>query len=182
MSEGRPTSDRELGAADRHPVRPALRVALGDAARRDGLRLRDEVLTPLAGVAGDRGVGAPASDSAGVLIRSKRDRLEPGEPGQRVCVGSKRGSVTSLNPTDRELIFGASRAPRGGGRLPHWVSRRPSRHSAGRRGFQRSISRRTYHPAARCSARGWACRSASSRAQGCSRTHPESARGSYRGS
>ncbi len=74
---------------------------MGDAASGDGLRLRDELLAPLTGLAGGRRVGAPASGALGAPARGGSDRLEPSEPGQRLCPGPKRGSATGPNPTDR---------------------------------------------------------------------------------
>ena len=74
---------------------------MGDAASGDGLRLRDELLAPLTGLAGGRRVGAPASGALGAPARGGSDRLEPSEPGQRLCPGQKRGSATGPNPTDR---------------------------------------------------------------------------------
>ena len=46
-------------------------------------------------------MGAPASGALGAPARGGSDRLEPSEPGQRLCPGQKRGSATGPNPTDR---------------------------------------------------------------------------------
>lgn len=74
---------------------------MGDAASGDGLRLRDELLAPLTGLAGGRRMGAPASGALEAPARGGRDRLEPSGLGQRLCPSQKRGSTTRPNPTDR---------------------------------------------------------------------------------
>lgn len=86
---------------DRHPVRAALRPAVGDAASRDGLRERHELLAAFARLAGSRRVGATASGSVGAPARGRRDRLAAGEPGQCLCTGQEGGGATGPNPTDR---------------------------------------------------------------------------------
>ena len=72
---------------------------MGDAASGDGLRLRDELLATLTGLAGGWRVGAPASSALGTPAWGGSDRLEPSELGQRLRPG--RGSATGPNPTDR---------------------------------------------------------------------------------
>lgn len=46
-------------------------------------------------------MGSPASGAAGAPASGRRDRLEPGTPGQRIRSGEKGGSATVPNPTDR---------------------------------------------------------------------------------
>ena len=46
-------------------------------------------------------MGSAASGSPEAPSRSRRDRLEPSEPGQRLRPGEKRGSATGPNPTAR---------------------------------------------------------------------------------
>lgn len=99
--EGRTASDRQSGCADRHPVRDALGSPLGDAAGRDGLRLRHELLATPAQLARGRRMEATASVAAEAPARSRRDRLATGEPGQCLRPGQKRGPATGPNPTDR---------------------------------------------------------------------------------
>ena len=65
-------------------------------------------------------MGPPASGPAGAPACGRRDRLEPGQPGQRVCPGEERGSATGPNPTDlgkagtkRHLVTDARGTPLG---------------------------------------------------------------------
>lgn len=57
----------------------------------------DELLAPLALLAGGRCLGATASGAAGAAVRGRADRLEPDRSGQCVCPGQKVGSTTGPN-------------------------------------------------------------------------------------
>lgn len=85
-------------------VRAALRIALGDATRGDGLRLRDEVLAPPARLAGRRRVGTAASGAAEADARGRRDRLGSYEPGQCRGPGQEGGPATGPNPSEAPSI------------------------------------------------------------------------------
>ena len=74
---------------------------MGEGAGRVGLWRGHAGLAPRAGLAGGGRLDPPASGAAGATLRSRPARLEPGQPGQRVCPGEKRGSATGPNPTDR---------------------------------------------------------------------------------
>ena len=74
---------------------------MGDATCGDGLRVGDELLAPLAGLAGSRGLGCPAPGFAGAASGGRADRLAEGVAGQHVCSGKKGGAETGPNPTDR---------------------------------------------------------------------------------
>jgi len=63
----RPTENRD--GAHRHPVRAAHRIAVGDAAGRDGLRLGYDLLAKPARLAGGGRPGPPASGTAGTATR-----------------------------------------------------------------------------------------------------------------
>lgn len=74
---------------------------MGEAARRDGLRLRDELLAAAARLAGGRGLGRLAPPAAGAVAGCGADRLAAGRAGQCHCSGEKGGAETGPNPTDR---------------------------------------------------------------------------------
>lgn len=74
---------------------------MGDAASRDGLRVGDELLAPLAGLAGCWGLGGPAPGPVGASSDDRADRLAQGLARQHVCSGEKGGAETGPNPTDR---------------------------------------------------------------------------------
>jgi hypothetical protein len=61
-----PMPDRAVaaGGAHRRPLRPAIRHTLGDAAAREGLRVRDDLLAPAARRAERGGLGAAAPGAA----------------------------------------------------------------------------------------------------------------------
>ncbi len=74
---------------------------MGEAAHRDGLRLRDELLATAARLAGGRGLGRLAPPAAGVVAGCGADRLAAGRAGQCHCSGKKGDAETGPNPTDR---------------------------------------------------------------------------------
>ena len=74
---------------------------MGDAAPRDGLRLRHVVLAQAPGLARARCLGGPAPGAAGTAARGGGDRLAPGLPRQRERAREKGGALTGPNPTDR---------------------------------------------------------------------------------
>ncbi len=74
---------------------------MGEAARRDGLRLRDELLATAGRLAGGRGLGRLAPPAAGAVAGCGADRLAAGRAGQCHCSGKKGGAETGPNPTDR---------------------------------------------------------------------------------
>lgn len=65
------------------------------------MRLGDDLLAALTGLAGSWGLGRLAPDAAGSAGRGGADRLEPGESGQREHPGQKGGACVGPNPTDR---------------------------------------------------------------------------------
>ncbi len=73
---------------------------MGDAASGDGLRLRDGCWRRLRDWQA-AGVWARLHQVLWSACTGRSDRLEPSEPGQRLCPGPKRGSATGPNPTDR---------------------------------------------------------------------------------
>ena len=101
QAQGRPPPYRQPRCADRHPVRAADRHTVGDAAARDGVRLRGDVLASAAGLAGGRYLGPTTPRTAAPSAPGGPARLEPGLPGQLVHRGQKGGEETSPNPTDR---------------------------------------------------------------------------------
>ena len=69
--------------------------------KRDGLRLRHDLLAPAAGLAGGRGLRAAPPRAARPARPGERDRLRPLLARQRLLPGQKGGECTGPNPTDR---------------------------------------------------------------------------------
>ena len=74
---------------------------MGDAATRDGVRLRSDVLAAVAGLAGGRRLGPTPPRVASPSAPGGPARLEPSLPGQLIHRGQKGGEATGPNPTDR---------------------------------------------------------------------------------
>ena len=100
-AEGRTPALAGPGRPDRHPVRAQVRGAVGDAARRDGLRLGHVVLAAAARLAQGRGVGRPSPGLAGAAARGRATGLAAGRAGQRQRAREKGGEATGPSPTDR---------------------------------------------------------------------------------
>lgn len=97
----RPQAAGSARCAQRHLVCAAKWYPLGDAAPRDGMRLRHDVLAVLAEVATTGRLAESPRGSAGQVARCRRDRLVSGRSRQRVGAGSFGGAKTGPNPTDR---------------------------------------------------------------------------------
>lgn len=95
------TAPGQSSGIDRDPVRTQDRYSLGDAAARDGLWQRDDLLEAAARLAGSRGVGTTASGLVGTLVHSRADRLVSGMHRRRQCTCPRGGEKTGPNPTDR---------------------------------------------------------------------------------
>jgi len=100
-AEGWSTAGPGQGRSHRHLVRAADGHSLGDASGRDGMRVRCDLLAPIAGLASCRRVGTTALRTAAPIAECGPDRLEPSLRGQFVRSGEKRGAATGPNPTDR---------------------------------------------------------------------------------
>ncbi len=74
---------------------------MGNAAGRDGLRERDDLLAALTRLAGGWGVGTTASGPLGAIGPSRPDRLVTGKHRLRQCSCPRGGEKTGPNPTDR---------------------------------------------------------------------------------
>ena len=86
---------------DRDLVRAAQRDSLGDAAARDGMWQRDDLLATTPGMATRRRLGASAPGSSRGVGTRRRHRLEPCRGGLRHGGGEKGGAATGPNPTDK---------------------------------------------------------------------------------
>lgn len=80
-SERRAAAGPEPCRAHRHPLRPEIGHPLGDAAPRNGLRVRHELLASVTRLARGGRLGAAAPGPARPSGPSERHRLEPGQPG-----------------------------------------------------------------------------------------------------
>ena len=82
-------------------VRAEVRHSLGNAAQRDGMRFRNDLLATTEGVASPRGMAATARGVAGKAARSRPVGFLPRRSGQLLDSRRGRGKKTGPNPTDR---------------------------------------------------------------------------------
>lgn len=74
---------------------------MGVSAYRNGLRVRHDLLAPLARLAASGPVGRPAPDVTGAPRECRTAGLEAGHAGQHICPGKLGGSAMGPNLTDR---------------------------------------------------------------------------------
>lgn len=86
---------------DWHSVCLEERDTVGDAAPRDGLRQRDDLLATSERLASRRCVGCHPQGVVGAALPGRAHRLVAGVPGCRQCACSRGGEATGRNPTDR---------------------------------------------------------------------------------
>ena len=98
QAQGWPTPRFRPCRADRHPLRPEVRHPIGVAARRDRLWLGCALLAAPARLAGHRGLGPIAPDTAGRAGQGEPDRLGAGEPGQQRQRSDKKGCSGWTDP------------------------------------------------------------------------------------
>src|SRR5262245_8575966 len=99
--EAWPTPRGRPGLPDRHRLRPAKRHPLGDAAARDGLRVRHDLLAPAAALAAARRLEETPARPAPAGRPGEGHRLGAllrGQPNLPRCFW---GVLTGTNPTDR---------------------------------------------------------------------------------
>jgi len=87
-----------------HCVRPTQWDSLGDAAARDGLRLRNELLATTARLAAERYLAIAPFRFAGLAGPLRTDRLVTGRRGWKFRASSFWGLQTGPNPTDRAKL------------------------------------------------------------------------------
>ncbi|CAI8020130.1 hypothetical protein GBAR_LOCUS12045 [Geodia barretti] len=110
---GTPAAGRPQGA-DWHSVRTEERHPLGDAAPRDGLWFRDDLLAPAAGLAASRSVAEAPRNAVVPIARCGPPGLIPGLRGQRVGAGRGwRGKRPAPSYGPGQAREQASRAHRG---------------------------------------------------------------------
>ena len=86
---------------DRHLIRAHVGHSVGDAAPRDGLRLRDDLLATAARLAGSRCVANRPRDSVGQAAQRRPDRLYSLCGRQRHHSCGRGGEKTGPSPVDR---------------------------------------------------------------------------------
>ena len=96
-SKRQPAADRDSCGFDRHPVRAALRPGVGDAAVRDGLRLRHDSVGVCA-TGRRRACGTACIRS---LERLRRVSIGEGRAWTLLLCRPKKGLCHGPNPTDR---------------------------------------------------------------------------------
>ena len=94
-------ADRRPEGADGDPVRVADGDPVGVPAAGDGLRLGDDLLAPVAGVAAGWRLAAAARAAAGEAARGRSDRLVAGGDRQLARAGLWGGEKTGPSPVDR---------------------------------------------------------------------------------
>src|SRR5262245_26762623 len=94
-------ADRRPQGVDGDLVRVADGDPVGVPAAGDGLRVGDDVLAQVAGVAGGGCVAAAARAVAGQVARGGSDRLVAGGGRQLACAGRWGGEQTGPSPVDR---------------------------------------------------------------------------------
>ncbi len=101
QTKGRTPSHRRPSGAHGHPVRAQKRHTLGDAAPRDGVRLRhDLLLAAPEGVARSGRIWDRPQDDARPSRRGRRDRLGACVPRLGERAGPRGAKKTGPNPTD----------------------------------------------------------------------------------
>lgn len=89
------------GCTDWNSIRAQNRHPLGNAAARNGVWQRDDLLEAAARLANSRGMGAVPSSSAGSFVPGRPDRLVSGMHRFGQCTCPRGGEKTGPNPTDR---------------------------------------------------------------------------------
>ena len=134
-SQGWSPTGAEPGGADGHPVRAEDRTAMGVSARRDRMRIRDELLTTAARPAAGQGPDCPAPGPAGVHETDWVSGLAPRPAGQHRCRRQKGASNGPEPHGSWQARYEASprrrRAGHAARRDPEWREP-PRQHDAGR--------------------------------------------------
>jgi IS5 family transposase len=97
----RKTTHRRSGSSHGHRLRAEERYPLGDAPKGDGLRIGDDLLATLEGMARGRGVGEAAPSSSRPSRGGRPNRLGACLTRFGFHPGQKGGPKTAANPTDK---------------------------------------------------------------------------------
>ena len=142
-----PQAPARSGVPVGDPLRPAHRDPLAGPPARARLRLGGDLLAAPGGVAGGRGVGAPAPAPADRAARRRPDRLLPGHRGLEPGPGQKGGAKTGPSPVDRgrpgskhHLLIDAAGVPLAVSADRRQPQRRHPAHPAGGRACRRSAA------------------------------------------
>jgi Transposase DDE domain len=101
---GRELPNGRQGMSHRHCIRPAQWSSVGDAAARDGLWFRHELLAAVARLATGGNLATDPLLPARLAGPLRADRLVAGSGGRQFDPGSFWGAQTGPNPTDRAKL------------------------------------------------------------------------------